>query len=314
MKERILICPEFDFYLLDLENEPVELDDLKDKGGKPIVMSELDAWASEMSPVIIASETGQSYYKDWEDYHKRGLALARQLRHRLSYDYDLWYEAPFEDKSGTVPTPVKIEENYEPVVAEAGGCYIQWVTRDDVKSEELLFGIHKFDYYAEDGSTMDTYTIVPDGICFEAAGFGPGPWHLPEEDIWMRISKEQYGIWVDKIESQKKVLFALADGHTYEKDQIEVGDIIMTQAGYYKIIEAYEESLQVLAKFVYIGEYGIDYNGENEWVENPAELRRVNGGIHVEREFFEKVIDMARNFREDLINELQEYIYRGGSV
>lgn len=58
---------------------------------------------------------------------------------------------------------------------KAGGCYIQWVRRDNCKTEELLLGIHHFDYYADDGSSMDTYTIYPDGICFEAAGFGPRP-------------------------------------------------------------------------------------------------------------------------------------------
>lgn len=41
MKEQILLCPEFDFYLLDLENEPIGLDDLKDKGGRPILWTSL---------------------------------------------------------------------------------------------------------------------------------------------------------------------------------------------------------------------------------------------------------------------------------
>jgi hypothetical protein len=56
-----------------------------------------------MSNIVVASETGDPYEKDWTDYHMRGLTLSRQLRERLSLDYDLWYEAPFEDKSGIIP-------------------------------------------------------------------------------------------------------------------------------------------------------------------------------------------------------------------
>lgn len=316
MKERILICPDFDFYLLDHEDIAIGLDELKDRGGKTIAMPELDAWANEMSPIVIASETDQPYYKDWEDFHKRGLALARQLRRRLSSDYDLWYEAPYEDKSGIVPKPIKIEDVFEPVKEEEGGCYIQWMNRDNCKTEELLMAILYFDYYAEDGSTMDTYTICPDGIFFEAAGFGPSPWNLPEEDICMRISKEQYDIWVAQIEGLKKSMFALADGHTYEKENLQTGDVIMTKYGYYKILEVHKDLLNVRARWLYIGEYGIDYHFEedddNNWVEDPEELRNENRGVHVDNEVYNMAINMAKKFREKLINELQEYIYQGG--
>lgn len=315
MKERILICPEFDYYLLDLENKAIGLDELKDKGGKTIVMPELDAWADEMSSIVVASETGQIYEKNWKDYHNRGLELARLLRRRLSSDYDLWYEAPFYDMSGIVPNPIKIEDVFEPVKEEEGGCYIQWVNRDNYKTEELLLAILYFDYYAEDGSSMDTYTICPDGICFEGSGFGPGPWRFPKEDICMRISKEQYNVWVSQIEGLKRNMLALADGHTYEKENIDPGDVIMTKYGYYRILEV-QNPLSVHARWLYIGEYGINYHFEEDdydnWVEAPEELRNENGGVHVDNEVFNKAIDMAQKFREELINELEEYIYQRG--
>ena len=61
-----------------------------------------------MCPIIIKSETGESYEKDWQDYHRRGLELAKQLREMLSPDFDLWYQAPYEDKSGIIPKPILI--------------------------------------------------------------------------------------------------------------------------------------------------------------------------------------------------------------
>lgn len=108
--ERILIRPDYDFYLLDSENVAIGLEELKGKDGRPIFLPSLDVWAEEMKPVVLASELGQPYDKNWQDYHRRGLALAHQLRRMLSNDYDLWYETPFEDKSGTMPSSIRIED------------------------------------------------------------------------------------------------------------------------------------------------------------------------------------------------------------
>lgn len=311
-KEHVItICPNFDFYLMDGERESLDLADLQDKAGQPVVMPELDAWAEEMPPIVVASETGQPYEKDWTDYHQRGLELARQLRSRLSSNYELWYEAPFEDKSGTIKERITIDDVFAPVHTEAGGCYIQWVRRDNCKAEELLLGIHHFDYYAADGSSMDTYTICPNGICFEAAGFGPGPWKMPEEDICVRITKEQYDFWVSQIEGLKKRLFDLSDGHSYIKDTIEVGDVIMAESGYYKVLEVHDDPLCVRARWLYIGDYGIDWHFDDDgdnWVEDPEELRRANGGIHAEDAIFSQAIDVASEFRKNLIKELVDFI------
>ena len=113
VKDAILISPNYDslgnFMLSD--NAPIDIntdglienDNIYDKHGKHIVMPELYEWQHEIEPVVIASETGNTYTKDWEDYHKRGLAIAHKLRKVLSADFDLWYSAPFEDKSRSMP-------------------------------------------------------------------------------------------------------------------------------------------------------------------------------------------------------------------
>ena len=80
-------------------------DELYDKDRKPIEVSGFKEWQKEIEPIVIAAQTGKAYEMDWADYHKRGLRLAKQLREKLSTDFDLWYTAPWEDKSGTIKSP-----------------------------------------------------------------------------------------------------------------------------------------------------------------------------------------------------------------
>lgn len=109
VKHILQICPDVDAILFDEEDVAwLSLEDLYDKERKPIEMPEFEKWAYEIESIVIASETGKPYKKDWEDYHRRGLELAKQLREKLSTDFDLWYAAPYEDKSGTIPKPILI--------------------------------------------------------------------------------------------------------------------------------------------------------------------------------------------------------------
>ena len=98
----LTICPDYGQLYTDEEGLSGGLDILYDKEGKPIQMNELVEWQWEINPIVVASATGDDYSKDWPDYHKRGLELAKQLRERLSTDFDLWYDCPWEDKSGTL--------------------------------------------------------------------------------------------------------------------------------------------------------------------------------------------------------------------
>jgi hypothetical protein len=65
-------------------------------------MPELEEWQREICGLIVDVNVGEEVTFDWEDYHKRGIELAKRLRERLSTEYDLWYAAPAEDQSGTV--------------------------------------------------------------------------------------------------------------------------------------------------------------------------------------------------------------------
>ena len=110
VKHIFQIDPDYDSLGVDLATDMnISIDeygvidiDVLNKEGQKIVIPELAKWQKEINSIVIASEVGHAYEKDWEDYHRRGLNLARQLREQLPDDCDLWYVAPFEDKSGTL--------------------------------------------------------------------------------------------------------------------------------------------------------------------------------------------------------------------
>lgn len=115
------INPDYDtcFYYLSEDHAPLsiendQIDGLMDANGVPIVIPGYSAWLEELQPIIIASETGHDYTFDWQDYHRRGIALAKQLRALLPDDTDLWYSAPFEDTSQQIPRPILIRKTYTP--------------------------------------------------------------------------------------------------------------------------------------------------------------------------------------------------------
>lgn len=105
VKHVLRIDPDYDAVGFDEEDVAWgDLEDMYDKQGHPIELPDLVEWAQEIHPIVVASETGEPYEKDWADYHSRGLELAQQLRRMASTDFDIWYEAPYEDKSGFIPT------------------------------------------------------------------------------------------------------------------------------------------------------------------------------------------------------------------
>ena len=112
-KHAIVICPDYDEcgYSLSEDIPPfsiapdgrIDNEDIYDQDGNPIIMPELYEWQKEIEPIVVAFSVGEPYDKDWTDYHRRGLEITHKLRQVLSSDFELWYEAPAEDKCGTIP-------------------------------------------------------------------------------------------------------------------------------------------------------------------------------------------------------------------
>lgn len=104
----VILHFKFADYVEKIRSAIENLRDAYDKDGKPIVMPELYEWRQEIDSIVVASETGKPYEKDWADYHRRGLEIAHKLRKVLSSDFDLWYEPPYEDKSRKISQKILI--------------------------------------------------------------------------------------------------------------------------------------------------------------------------------------------------------------
>lgn len=108
IKEIVTISPDYDYFLIDQENYTIDLGDLPDEQGNPIVMPELETWQSEIKHLIVEAAVGRDVFFDWADWHRRGIELAKRLRKQLPTYYDLWYSAPSEDKSGIIKDKILI--------------------------------------------------------------------------------------------------------------------------------------------------------------------------------------------------------------
>ena len=108
----ITIKPELDLLFYD---EGIgwydDTTDLIDKEGYSIHFDIINDWQREIDDIVIDQKIDEKRLPDWVDFHRRGLILAHQLRSLLSDDYDLWYEAPSDDKSGVVPEPILIVDS-----------------------------------------------------------------------------------------------------------------------------------------------------------------------------------------------------------
>lgn len=119
VKHIITIDPDVSQLFYDEEQVSYEvekegtIDFVYDKNDNLIVIKDFYAWHSEIKQIVIDSETGHPYSMDRERYHKQGIKLAQELRKVLSPDFDLWYEVPFEDKSGFIKHPFLILEPNE---------------------------------------------------------------------------------------------------------------------------------------------------------------------------------------------------------
>ena len=96
--EIITIRPDNDSCLTDQYNCSFDIGGLHDEEGHPIECSKFHQWQQEFKN----AEADKDCTFDWNDFHKRGMELAKQLREKLPLSCDLWYSAPYKDKSGTI--------------------------------------------------------------------------------------------------------------------------------------------------------------------------------------------------------------------
>ena len=105
IEDVLTIDPNYDYFITNLEGHVWNYDEMEDLCGKPANIDGLKEWCEQIKPLISNAAVSKEYPMEWEDYHRKGLELAKQIRAVLPKKYDLWYEAPFEDKSGIIKKP-----------------------------------------------------------------------------------------------------------------------------------------------------------------------------------------------------------------
>ena len=65
----------------------------------------MEMWLEEFRDATDFADTTTSPDFDFREWHKRGLAFAQKIRDELVDNCDLWYNAPYEDKSGILLRP-----------------------------------------------------------------------------------------------------------------------------------------------------------------------------------------------------------------
>lgn len=111
VREILTIDPDVDTFLRDMEDCHYGVwdnDEISYPGEEehPISLSGVKEWVDEMFPIIVDANTGRPGEYQWRHFHERGIQFAQKLRDLLPVRYDVWYEAPFEDKSGIIPQPI----------------------------------------------------------------------------------------------------------------------------------------------------------------------------------------------------------------
>ena len=108
IKNVLTIDPNYDYFMTNLEGHVWNYDEMEDLCGGPVNIEGLKEWCLQIKPAIIDAAISKEYPMDWKEYHRKGVELAKQIRSVLPKKYDLWYDVPFEDKSGIIKKPLLI--------------------------------------------------------------------------------------------------------------------------------------------------------------------------------------------------------------
>lgn len=103
VKEILIIEPDVDALFWDCEGAVTDIPQKYVTDEVAELVAQMEKWAYEIRPAIVADVLGKPHTFDWADYHSRGLVLAQRLRLCLPDEVDLWYYTPVEDHSGIQP-------------------------------------------------------------------------------------------------------------------------------------------------------------------------------------------------------------------
>lgn len=99
------VCDEVD------ENDNIEFYDSNNKLVFRATVPGAYEWQKEFEEKTDGVESTMGTL-DVDDWHRRGMAIAQELRNQLPDDYDLWYAYPFEDVENRDKQPILIYKKH----------------------------------------------------------------------------------------------------------------------------------------------------------------------------------------------------------
>ena len=123
----ITISPDLDYYYQDEEgmcggysDDVIENNDRIIQPIFSIVLPGISEWSRryEDKTDFANTETDPSF--DWKRWHRDGLLFAKELYRQLPRSYNLLYDPPFEDKSGTLSTVDFSKDDVEAIIKSLG--------------------------------------------------------------------------------------------------------------------------------------------------------------------------------------------------
>ncbi|MCF0165556.1 MAG: hypothetical protein HUJ92_09730 [Bacteroidales bacterium] len=80
----------------------------------------IEEWLKRYEDATDFAETTTYPDFDWKSWHWEGLQFAKYIRERLPLCYDLYYNSPYEDKSGTLDDEILVDDTIDQRISSLG--------------------------------------------------------------------------------------------------------------------------------------------------------------------------------------------------
>ena len=108
VKDIITIVPDDDLLVAHIDGDVEGHEELERLCGQPLCIDGFEEWYTEAATAVAETCAGRACNIDWNDFHRRGIEYAKQIRRILPAEYDLWYMKPYEDTSNIIRKPILV--------------------------------------------------------------------------------------------------------------------------------------------------------------------------------------------------------------
>ena len=145
----IRINPDYDVFYDDMEGCSYWPDGDEVCNNEPtlgpifsFVVPGIQEWLKRYEDATDFAETTTSPDFDWKSWHWEGLQFAKYIRERLPLSYDLYYNSPYEDKSGTLDDEILVDDTIDQRISSLGN-YSSFADRPCSRKDNVKIEIEK---------------------------------------------------------------------------------------------------------------------------------------------------------------------------